>query len=124
MIVVGDSTGMTIGYLDDSSSHQTIFTSSSITSVAVLNAPYDCLIGLVTGTLYCYPLSKLLPTGDPASWTTTKKDSGEVLSGWGENVSFFHWGHRLGVLLIAYCCYNKVSFSPSSSPLPPHRIFY
>ncbi|CED84061.1 RhoGEF GTPase [Phaffia rhodozyma] len=105
---VADSNGISIGYRDDAMSHRCIIESSSIIDLFVLQDLNRILV-VATGTLYSYDLGKILVDANPDNWKITRKESGEVLSAWGENVnSVCKIGYREEILQIVYSCYNKL----------------
>lgn len=60
----------------------------------------EYLLVVATGTLYCYDLGDILIDSNPDQWKRVKKESGENVSLWGENVtSPFNVDYREGKLL-------------------------
>lgn len=77
--------------------------------------PCDRLLVLATGSLYSFSLADIVPGPDPDQWMRVRKESGETLNSWGENVTLFRVGYRDGTLLVVYISYNRL-IARTSSP--------
>ena len=88
---------------------------SALSSVVIV----IIVVVLVIFVLVLLSLNKLLadivPGPDPDQWMRVRKESGETLNSWGENVTLFRVGYRDGTLLVVYISYNRL-IARTSSP--------